>query len=97
VLFTSGQHLAPMPNELPYAISKGAVHQMTSSLGDALADRAITVNAINPDPLTLGGPPQSCARSFAQLSPLGAGAVRTTSQPSSAGSCRRTAPGSPGK
>jgi 3-oxoacyl-[acyl-carrier protein] reductase len=26
ILFTSGQHLAPMAQELPYAISKGAIH-----------------------------------------------------------------------
>ena len=54
VLFTSGQHLGPMPDELPYAISKGAVHQMTSSLAGALAARAITVNAINPGPVDTG-------------------------------------------
>jgi NAD(P)-dependent dehydrogenase (short-subunit alcohol dehydrogenase family) len=54
VLFTSGQHLGPMPDELPYAISKGAVHQMTRSLADALADRAITVNAVNPGPVDTG-------------------------------------------
>jgi 3-oxoacyl-[acyl-carrier protein] reductase len=29
VLFTSGQHLSPMADELAYPISKGAVHQMT--------------------------------------------------------------------
>jgi NAD(P)-dependent dehydrogenase (short-subunit alcohol dehydrogenase family) len=44
LLFTSGQHLRPKPDELPYAISKGAVHQMTRSLADALARRSITVN-----------------------------------------------------
>jgi 3-oxoacyl-[acyl-carrier protein] reductase len=54
VLFTSGQHLGPMASELPYAISKGAVHQMTWSLADALADRGITVNAINPGPVDTG-------------------------------------------
>jgi 3-oxoacyl-[acyl-carrier protein] reductase len=43
-----------MADELPYAISKGAVHQMTQSLADALADRAITVNAINPGPVDTG-------------------------------------------
>jgi 3-oxoacyl-[acyl-carrier protein] reductase len=54
VLFTSGQHLGPMASELPYAITKGAVHQMTWSLADALADRGITVNAINPGPVDTG-------------------------------------------
>ena len=56
VLFTSGQHLGPMAGELPYAISKGAIHQMTRSLADAVADRGITVNAINPGPVDTGWP-----------------------------------------
>jgi 3-oxoacyl-[acyl-carrier protein] reductase len=56
VLFTSGQHVAPMPSELPYAISKGAIHQMTLSLADSVADRGITVNAINPGPVDTGWP-----------------------------------------
>lgn len=54
VLFTSGQHLGPMASELAYAVSKGAVHQMTRSLADHLADRSITVNAINPGPTDTG-------------------------------------------
>jgi len=54
VLFTSGQHLGPMAGELPYAISKGAVHQMVASLADAGADLGITVNAINPGPVDTG-------------------------------------------
>lgn len=56
VLFTSGQHLAPMADELPYAVTKGAVHQMTKSLADALADDGITVNAVNPGPVDTGWP-----------------------------------------
>jgi 3-oxoacyl-[acyl-carrier protein] reductase len=54
ILFTSGQHLAPMSQELPYAISKGAIHQMTLSLSDALIDRGITVNTLNPGPVDTG-------------------------------------------
>ncbi|PZA19606.1 SDR family oxidoreductase, partial [Modestobacter versicolor] len=54
VLFTSGQHLGPMPDELPYAISKGAVQQMTLSLADALIGADITVNCLNPGPTDTG-------------------------------------------
>lgn len=54
ILFTSGQHRGPMAGELPYAISKGAIHQMTASLADALADRGITVNCVNPGPVDTG-------------------------------------------
>jgi 3-oxoacyl-[acyl-carrier protein] reductase len=54
ILFTSGQHLAPMAQEVPYAISKGAIHQMTLTLADALVDRGITVNAVNPGPTDTG-------------------------------------------
>jgi 3-oxoacyl-[acyl-carrier protein] reductase len=56
VLFTSGQHIAPMADEIPYAISKGAIHQMTRTLADAVADRGITVNTINPGPVDTGWP-----------------------------------------
>jgi 3-oxoacyl-[acyl-carrier protein] reductase len=45
-----------MASELPYAISKGAVHQMTRSLAGALAEQAVTVNAINPGPVDTGWP-----------------------------------------
>ncbi len=48
VLFTSGQHLHPMPGELAYIASKGALHQLTTSLAAHLAPRQITVNTIDP-------------------------------------------------
>ncbi|MFB4304228.1 SDR family NAD(P)-dependent oxidoreductase [Actinomadura sp. NTSP31] len=54
VLFTSGQHLGPMGREIPYAVSKGAIHQMTLTLADVLADRGVTVNAVNPGPVDTG-------------------------------------------
>lgn len=48
VLMTSGQHRGPMPEELPYIASKGALHQLTASLAAHLAPRRITVNAVDP-------------------------------------------------
>ena len=54
IWFTSGQALGPMSGELPYAITKGALHQMTISLADALADAGITANCINPGPVDTG-------------------------------------------
>jgi 3-oxoacyl-[acyl-carrier protein] reductase len=54
VLFTSGQHIGPMADEIPYAVSKGAIQQMTRTLADALADRGVTVNCVNPGPVDTG-------------------------------------------
>lgn len=54
VLFTSGQHRGPAPAEIPYAATKGALHQITASLADALAERDITVNCVNPGPTDTG-------------------------------------------
>lgn len=48
VLMTSGQHRGPMPGELAYIASKGALHQLTASLSTHLIPRGITVNAIDP-------------------------------------------------
>jgi 3-oxoacyl-[acyl-carrier protein] reductase len=54
VLFTSGQGTGPMPDELPYAASKGALAQVTASLAQPLARRGITVNTVNPGPTDTG-------------------------------------------
>jgi 3-oxoacyl-[acyl-carrier protein] reductase len=54
VMMTSGQHLAPMPGEIAYAISKGAIQQATATLADALAERGISVNTVNPGPTDTG-------------------------------------------
>lgn len=51
---TSGQSLGPMPGELAYAASKGAVEALTMSLAPPLARRGITINAVNPGPTDSG-------------------------------------------
>jgi len=45
---TSGQSLGPMPGELAYIASKGAVEAFTLSLSHDVMRRGITVNAIDP-------------------------------------------------
>jgi 3-oxoacyl-[acyl-carrier protein] reductase len=45
---SSGQGLGPMPGELAYVASKGAVEAFTVSLSAELAPRGITVNAVDP-------------------------------------------------
>lgn len=51
---TSGQALGPMPGELAYVASKGALSAFTLSLSAELAPLGITVNAINPGPTDTG-------------------------------------------
>jgi len=54
VFMTSGQDLGPMPGEVAYAASKGALASITQTLADQLADRGITVNTVNPGPVDTG-------------------------------------------
>lgn len=51
---TSGQSLGPMPGELAYAASKGAIEAFTVSLSAGVAPLGITVNAVNPGPTDTG-------------------------------------------
>jgi 3-oxoacyl-[acyl-carrier protein] reductase len=71
VLFTSGQQLGPMPGELAYAASKGALVGVTPSLADTLADRGITVNTINPGPTDTGYADQATRERVARMFPAG--------------------------
>ena len=52
--FTSGQHLQPMDGVIAYAVSKGALHQMTASIDHALSKSRIIANCINPGPVDTG-------------------------------------------
>ena len=54
VNITSGQGLGPMPGELAYAVTKAALDALTVSLSAELADRHITVNAVDPGPTDTG-------------------------------------------
>lgn len=54
VLMTSGQGRGPMPDELAYAASKGALEALVASLAPPFAARGTTINAIDPGPTDTG-------------------------------------------
>lgn len=51
---SSGQSLGQMPNEIAYAITKGAVETLTHTLSQEIASKGITINAVNPGPNDTG-------------------------------------------
>jgi len=71
ILLTSGQHLGPMPGELAYIASKGALHQLTRSLAAHLAPRAITVNTVNPGATDTGYADDALRQAILAREPMG--------------------------
>ena len=71
VLMTSGQHRGPMPGELPYIASKGALHQLTASLAAHLAPRGITVNCVDPGATDTGYADAEARAAVLALEPMG--------------------------
>lgn len=52
VMMTSGQDIAGgMPQEIAYALAKGALASATRSLATSLGDLLVTVNTVNPGPV----------------------------------------------
>ncbi len=68
---TSGQSLGPMPEELAYAATKGAIEAFTVTLAAEVGHRGITVNAVNPGPTDTGWMPEELKRELAAESPMG--------------------------
>jgi 3-oxoacyl-[acyl-carrier protein] reductase len=68
---TSGQSTGPMPGELPYAATKGAVDAFTVTLAAELAPRGITVNAIDPGITDTGWIPAALKAEWEAHAPLG--------------------------
>jgi 3-oxoacyl-[acyl-carrier protein] reductase len=71
IMMTSGQGLGPMPGEVAYAASKGALASITVTLADQLADRGITVNTVNPGPVDTGYASPEDVRAVASMFPGG--------------------------
>ena len=71
VNFSSGQSLGPMPNELAYVATKGAIEAFTRTLAAEVGHKGITVNAINPGPTDTGWMTEELRREIAPKFPLG--------------------------
>ena len=71
IFMTSGQDLGPMHNEVAYATAKGALASITRTLADQLADRAITLNTVNPGPVDTGYAPPDVYEAVRRRFPQG--------------------------
>ncbi len=68
---TSGQSLGPMPGELAYAATKGAIEAFTRTLAAEVGHKGITVNAVNPGPTDTGWMTEDLKRELSARFPAG--------------------------
>jgi 3-oxoacyl-[acyl-carrier protein] reductase len=71
VNFSSGQSLGPMPGELAYVATKGAIEAFTLTLAAEVGHKGITVNAINPGATDTGWMTEEMKREIVTKSPSG--------------------------
>ena len=69
--FSSGQSLGPMPGELAYIATKGAIEAFTRTLAAEVGHKGITVNAVNPGPTDTGWMDEETRRESVPKFPLG--------------------------
>ena len=67
----SGQDKGPMPGELAYVATKGAVSAFTRTLAAEVGGKGITVNAVNPGPTDTGWMDEGLKRELLPRFPLG--------------------------
>ena len=70
-LFTSGQYLSPMKNEMPYCVSKEAIICLCRQSAWELGDKNIRVNCINPGANDTGYCSDEIYDKIAKLHPSG--------------------------
>ena len=70
-LFTSGQYLGPMTNEIAYCVSKEAIICLCKQAAYLLGDKNIRVNCINPGPNDTGYCQGEAHEAVAKMFPSG--------------------------
>jgi 3-oxoacyl-[acyl-carrier protein] reductase len=68
---TSGQDTGPMPGELAYVATKGAISAFTRSLATEVGPKGITVNAVDPGATDTGWMSEAFKREYLPHVPLG--------------------------
>lgn len=68
---TSGQGAGPMPDELAYVATKGAIDAFTVSLATAVAPQNITVNAVDPGATDTGWMDDALYEHLREQTPMG--------------------------
>ncbi|PPA69886.1 SDR family oxidoreductase [Jeotgalibacillus proteolyticus] len=68
---TTGWSQGPMPEELSYVLTKSAVETLTYTLASTLAEKGITINAINPGPTNSGWMNDEIKKEILAQSPSG--------------------------
>ena len=71
VNLSSGQSLGPMPEELAYISTKGAIEAFTRTLAAEVGHKGITVNAVNPGPTDTGWMSEETLRGLPSKFPTG--------------------------
>jgi len=66
----SGQSLAQMHNEIAYAVTKGAIETLTYTLSSKIAEKGITINAINPGPTDSGWMTDEVKKEIIKIFPM---------------------------
>ncbi len=67
---SSGQSLGQMPNEIAYAITKGAIETLTHTLSQEIASKGITINSVNPGPNDTGWMDKEMKRELLKQFPM---------------------------
>jgi 3-oxoacyl-[acyl-carrier protein] reductase len=71
ISLTSGQSLGEMSSEIAYAITKGAIETLTKTISQTIAQKGITINAVNPGPTDTGWMDETTKELILKKSPMG--------------------------